>query len=156
MDITPGVRGAPARWAAYPTLGIQEKIPPPPVNTRNWLGTKYGWPRYTETWLRPRYSPCLGFARCKTSGIFICSKSPDGFSFLPPGPRGLGQRVTARAARIQSSPSRRHCRPSKSRPCVLPCQRQTNPHHLNGVRSTFASGSPSLGRVRPGGLFRAK
>jgi len=64
-------------------------------------------------------------------------------SFLPPGRRGLGQRISARAARIQSAESRRHCRPSKSRLCVLPCQRHTNPHHLNGVRSTFAARRPS-------------
>ena len=28
MDITPGVRGAPARWRPNPTLGIQEPLTP--------------------------------------------------------------------------------------------------------------------------------
>jgi len=62
MDITPGVRGAPARWAAYPTLGIQEKIPPTPreheeladeidVNAGNFHMFKIsGWILVSPTW----------------------------------------------------------------------------------------------------------
>jgi hypothetical protein len=38
---------------------------------------------------------------------------------------------------------------------VVPRPRNTKPYRLNGIRSTFAPGSPSIGRVRSGGLFRA-
>ena len=144
MDITPGVRGAPARWRPNPTLGIQEPLTPGEHERIRGLS-------YTEDEARFLYIVA------NHSGYFVSSQFLDvnvgnfhmfkisGWILVSPTwaaeLRPAGH--TPRAAKMRSSARCRHYRPSKSRSCVLPCEQHTNPHHLNGVRSTFASGASS-------------